>query len=250
MGDTIYFMKTSQQGFIVPLVLILVALFFIGGGSYAYLQTKQNNQVVNAGSDVQAIPESQAGEGQILLGDRAMYENLSAEEKRMVDKYYETTSKWHDEESRKMFPPSTCVLKYYDPEQILIACDKGKDALQFFLVDKNTSELKKDSGFLFFYGEYLESKNYLISVGESIIYYYRVGDTNIKLVPGSKLIDADAGETYNKGSVARYPLGFTAAFVEPTKMLTVSVYKADRGVDNPPDGKFYQKIRTMQFALP
>lgn len=34
-------MKTSHRGFIVPLLLILVALFLVGGGAYVYVQNKQ-----------------------------------------------------------------------------------------------------------------------------------------------------------------------------------------------------------------
>lgn len=47
-------MKTPQKGFVVPLLLILTAIFFIGGGSYAYLQAKQNNQPAVIGLDIQA----------------------------------------------------------------------------------------------------------------------------------------------------------------------------------------------------
>ena len=36
-------MKTSHQGFIAPLILIIIALLVLGGGAYVYVQKKQAN---------------------------------------------------------------------------------------------------------------------------------------------------------------------------------------------------------------
>jgi hypothetical protein len=37
-------MKNSHKGFILPLLLIIIALAFVGGGAYVYLQNKQSGQ--------------------------------------------------------------------------------------------------------------------------------------------------------------------------------------------------------------
>ncbi len=52
-------MKNTQKGFIMPVILILVALLVIGGGAYMYTQNKQGNQpeavsqTIDTGSTVQ-----------------------------------------------------------------------------------------------------------------------------------------------------------------------------------------------------
>ena len=38
-------MKNTQKGFIVQLLLVVIALLFVGGGAYVYTQNKQANQL-------------------------------------------------------------------------------------------------------------------------------------------------------------------------------------------------------------
>ncbi|MCR4276432.1 MAG: hypothetical protein NUV90_03540 [Candidatus Parcubacteria bacterium] len=55
-------MKTSQKGFISPLLLALIAVLLIGGGVYAYVQNKQASQPVAAQtSDWKTYTNSQYG---------------------------------------------------------------------------------------------------------------------------------------------------------------------------------------------
>lgn len=39
-------MKNLQKGFIVPLLLVIIALLFAGGGTYVYTQQKQSNEPI------------------------------------------------------------------------------------------------------------------------------------------------------------------------------------------------------------
>lgn len=52
-------MKTTQRGFIVPLLLILIALVLAGGGAYIYTQMKQANPFVSEGT---ALPQASSTE--------------------------------------------------------------------------------------------------------------------------------------------------------------------------------------------
>ncbi|MEK7126140.1 MAG: hypothetical protein AAB517_00115 [Patescibacteria group bacterium] len=49
-------MKNTQKGFIVPLLLIVIALFLAGGGAYVYTQNKQENSSVISSN--QAVPST------------------------------------------------------------------------------------------------------------------------------------------------------------------------------------------------
>lgn len=48
-------MKTTQKGFIVPLLLALVAVLVLGGGAYVYVQNNQTNQPATATSTTQIL---------------------------------------------------------------------------------------------------------------------------------------------------------------------------------------------------
>lgn len=69
-------METSQQGFISPLVLALIAILLVGGGAYAYVQTKnQGNQATTGvGVDTKATSTAQTSEVETL--NNGLYKNL------------------------------------------------------------------------------------------------------------------------------------------------------------------------------
>ncbi|MCX6787323.1 MAG: hypothetical protein NTY93_02245 [Candidatus Kaiserbacteria bacterium] len=46
-------MKNSQRGFVMPLLLAIIAILLIGGGAYVYMQNKQTNQPATTNSVAQ-----------------------------------------------------------------------------------------------------------------------------------------------------------------------------------------------------
>jgi len=241
-------MKISQKGFIAPLLLALIALLLIGGGAYVYVQNKQGNQSVVVDSTTQATSTTQLQDdsGKILLGDRALYENLSPEEKAIVDEYNTYIVRRNNPALENVDPSQFpyeerplyyLSLKYYDPTKILITRANVKGTGSLDLVDRKDW---KDIGYLMGGVGYIESNGYAISVGNDGIFYYKAGDSTIRNVPNSKLT---SGETYQE-SPGMGGGSYTIAFDEPTKTLTVTVYRGDLyGNGNG------QKIRTVKFVL-
>lgn len=227
-------MKTSHKGFISPLLLALIALFLIGGGAYTYMQKKQVNQsaVVTTTTQATSTIQSQDNSGKILLGDRSSYENLSLEEKAIVDAY----------NNAHKVDPSLYILKHYDSTKILIGTLSVKGASSLSLVGrKDWKNIGENTDSLWTGGGYVESNEYAISVGNNDIFFYKVGDSTISSVSNSKLA---SGETYEE-SPGMGGGNYTIAFDEQTKTLTVTVYRGDLyGNGNG------QKIRTVKFVLP
>lgn len=254
-------MKDPQKGFITALLLTVIVVLFlvVGGEAYVYVKMKSDRPpavdssapaVVRTAPAVEAVPvqatpvqtvsASQDSSGRILLGDKAKYANLSSDEKAVVVNYLNNFLKnipqmyWSD------FSVSGCILKYYDSDKILVGCAQPKPSFPLYLVNRNDwKDIGQYSGQLNLFDGYVESKEYAIAVNDAGIFYYKTGDPDISLVPGSKL--TDAGETYVESIGMAYSYGVT--FDEPTKTLTVSVYKALNKLPNP-------RIRTVKFVLP
>jgi len=53
-------MKITQRGFIIPLLLVIIAVLLAGGGTYVYVQNKQANQVATVTPTPQATSTTQA----------------------------------------------------------------------------------------------------------------------------------------------------------------------------------------------
>ena len=226
----------------MPLLLILVAIFFIGGGSYAYLQTKPDIQPAVVDSNVQVasmtrvVPEPIASEGKMLLGNSAFYENLSPEEKDMVESYYSSLGITTGSKDVSL-KDSRCLLKYYDSMRMLVACPVSQNMT---LVNRNNMTVALGS-FSSFYAGYAESMGYVISVNDGGISYYKAGNSAIQNIPNSKPIN---GESYVDNEIGMPDSSsYHISFNESTKTLSVSVYKSADGPSSP-------KIRTAKFVLP
>lgn len=132
-----------------------------------------------------------------------------------------------------------CQLKYSDSNVALIGCLGSKVGIRFFLVklaDMQSFDFDADS--INTWG-YVETKNFLISIQNNNITYFRPGFTEIKKVPGSELDYRE--ETYVKqGGLADT---YEFSFDETTKTLTVSVFKNDY-TEGP-----NTKLREVQFVL-
>jgi hypothetical protein len=205
---------------------MFVVVVLVGIGVWMYAQETRKNSGY-----------SPATQSEILLGEKAFYENLSSEEKKLVGAYYDTLG--NDTIGLLTQPISSCVLKYYDPFRALIGCGTPKGTT-FLLVDRENwrkigegANLRLDDG-------YIESDTYAISTNLNEIFYYEVGKSSIKSVPNSKLSSV---ETYQE-SAGLGGGNFTVSFDASTKTISAEIYKATRG------GERREKIRTATFVLP
>jgi len=246
-----------QKGFIAPLLLALIALLLIGGGAYVYVQNKPANQPVTASSTTQttSAAQSQDDSDKILLGDRALYKNLTPDEKAIVEDFYNNGYKDVPARYAAGAEATSCRLKYYDPAKALIGCVSVKPSLPFYLVDrKDWKDVGENSGQLNSLHGYVESVGYAITVdGTAGIYYYKAGNSGINIVSNSRLAkckntngadtECPNGETYVRQSGMSND--YEASFDESTKTLTVSIFKniGNEESENP-------EIRTATFILP
>lgn len=231
-------MKTKQRGFIVPLLIVIIALLLAGGGAYVYMQQKQANQSTTV--------VSQDIISKIILSGRA----LSSEEKVVLEDYYNNLIKYGELDAQQIYKNVKkeyqdshsifyCTLKYYDATKVLVGCDFMKSGPFLHLVNRNNwKDIGENNEQLDFFHGYAESTEYVITVNDNGIFYYKAGDSDIHFISGSKL----AGEeTYIKsfGKVDEY----TITFDEPTRTLMATVYKPSGGIAN-------SEVRVVKFVLP
>lgn len=57
-------MKNSQKGFVLPLLLIIIAALLVAGGAYVYVQNKQTNQMSDVTLPDQTTPTAQTSNTQ------------------------------------------------------------------------------------------------------------------------------------------------------------------------------------------
>lgn len=237
-------------------ILVSITILLASGWVY-FIQTNPNNQSVVVDSLVHATPitqtvsEPKGNKNKMLLGDQALYKNLSEEEKSIVKEYSKRYLKdpdlpWKDSQ---YYLWDGCMLKYYDLIRALIACPSGKEMTSpsFSLVNRNNMTIEISSSSPYFsgpYGGYAESDKYAIAVNDYGIYYYKAGDSKISNVPNSEPV---SGETYVE-LAGPQDNEYEVAFDELTRTLTVSVYKLTNGY--PDYNQTNQKIRTVKFVLP
>lgn len=185
--------------------------------------------------------------GVILTGNRAKYENLSEEERKIIDRYTEKYPAIYKEilagSGNEIAAKNTFPLKYHDDKTAVIADFNDKVGQNLIIYNIATFEkLNKDEMFLF--GNYVESRNYIVATINAIdgeFIFYKNGATDFQKIPSSLL--KSKNETYMKqggfGGVYDFSLDDT------TKTLTASVFKPvfREGQNNP-------KIRTATFILP
>lgn len=233
-----------QKGFVVPLLLLTIAVLVIGGGVYVYQDNKQSDSSSIAAStttptvkapttQTQPLKSPAVTTGTILLGDKAFYKNLTSEQKAIIialnasfDVPAETLESY--------------VLKYYDSRKIIFGNTSTKTILPLVLLERNSWKYIGDINCkINVNGGYFESQSYLIGVSDSGVCYYKLGDATLTLIPDSL---PGKGETYvkNAGALDYYDVSFN----EATKVLSAGVFRAinDDGPDNP-------KLRTVQFTL-
>ena len=251
-------MKTShkslpagRQGFIVPLLLILVALFFIGGGSYAYLQTKPDTQPAVVNSATQATSTARVSNTSrdfpvatnILPNPdlsgiiRSDYDNNEDRyQKALIRKVYDTLTEYEKalldriKSSPKMKilfrnhgygdngVPSEMWLKYYDKETVVFTLPSENGSRYFHIYNINT--LDKISLATAASSFRAESNNY-------IIFPMRRGDRN-----SDASIDADEYLLYYKKGARDFQVVPNSLLVKPETYLS----------SDGPDEGFYSDI--------
>lgn len=252
-------METSyRKGFAVLPIILVIALLAIGGGVYYFVQKTKISQptivsqvVTTTPTPTSTVAVPQSNAGQILLGESAHYENLSPEEKLILQAYVK--SWWAPD---FLYPTmqdaiNGTTLKYYDTKKIVAGVNNGKFYVAVLISRDGWKQigvsdgLKQDVNFfpqLYIDSGYFESEDYVISVNGFRIYYYKAGDSDINLVPGSALSYPNPNEVYVSSSGGGLD-DYDASFDKITKTLTVSVYKTGPGY-------VHQKVRTAKFVLP
>lgn len=239
-------MKNSSKGFIVPLLLILIALFFIGGGSYAYLQTKQNNQPAVVDSNVQTTSTTKTTPAPQQLPIAAnILPNIHSPtdyEKSLVSRISSLYS-----------PENSYIIKYYDDKTVVFYTLSSKGTLSIFDI-KNLKALSTPVLDAAFDPAVVESNSYMIGIGSvpapdgnlgivaGDIIFYKKGATDFQIVPNSTL---PVSETYAAKWLGETAYAYDLTFDESTKILTASVFK-----QNPDQEAPNTKVRTVQFVLP
>ncbi len=219
-------MNAPCKGFIiVPLLLILIAIFFIGGGSYAYLQTKPDTQPTTANSDVQATSQQLPIAATILSDTHSPTDYEKSLVNRMILEY-------SSENSYK--------IKYYDDKTVAFNLSTAKSV---GLSIHDITSLKRLGGLYDMDGA-IESSSYIISANGSDLVFYKKGGVDLLTIPGSTL---SSSETYATKWLGMISYAYDFAFDEPTKTLTASVFRFKPNPDvNAPN----IKLRTVKFVLP
>ncbi len=185
--------------------------------------------------------------GRILLGDRSKYENLSVDEKKLVDsviaKHPEIYTSLLDMYGGEILAKNYFELKYHDSETFALAVPTGKVGLVLNIYSVDSFEILESdaSANVYFFGNSQETENYIIAAGDSQFTYYKKGEKHASLVKGS-FLDMKK-ETYAKLGGFGSTHDFT--FDDVSKTITASVFAPvfKEGKENP-------KIRTVKFVLP
>ncbi|MDO8742093.1 MAG: hypothetical protein Q7J45_00955 [bacterium] len=172
-----------------------------------------------------------------MLRENSAYEYLSSEGKTIVTDYYDSI--WRGVPAYDRPDISYCLLEYYDTSRALISCPNGKEFQPHVSTLIDRRDMSK-LGSMGSYAQYTISDNYIISVNDDGISYYRAGDSLIRTVSNSQLT---AGKTYML-SADSFDAITNLSIDELTGKLIVSVYYKDSA----PHVK--QKIRTAKFVLP
>jgi hypothetical protein len=232
--------------FALVLLAIFGAVFFVGKNKEEIAinvpaPDPQTSTTTTPKKEIVSTP------GVILTGDRAKYENLSEEEKKIIDRYTEKYPAVYKEilagtgneiAAKNYFP-----LKYYDDKTVVIAVTNEKGAFNVLVYDAQTLEQINDylKVPLAIFGTIFENADYIISSNGAQYFYYKKGERETKTVAGSLLTSKN--ETYVKigGFGDQYDFTFDAE----SKLLSVSVFKPinSSSLPNP-------KIRTATFVLP
>jgi hypothetical protein len=185
--------------------------------------------------------------GVILAGDRAKYENLSEEEKKIIDRYTEKYPAIYKEmlagSGNEVAAKNYFPLKYYDDETVVIAVTNEKGAYNVLVYDTKTLEQLNDNlkAPLYIVGTIFENTDYIISSNGVQYSYYKKGERETKVVIGSLLTSKN--ETYVK--IGGFGDQYDFTFDGLTRTLSASVFKRVYATE-----KENPKLRTATFILP
>jgi hypothetical protein len=240
-------MKTLQKGFIAPLLLILIAVLLVGGGTYAYVHTKQENRPAVVSQANQAMSIKPRPVAASILLDNTYNRNLTDYERALTDRM-----------SSMVGSDAQTTLKFYDNKTVLFSFSAAEDR---YLDIYNIDTLEKiDKGDLVLFGNnYIESSSYIIvaSIGpltpnatswDEYFAFYKKGATDFQIIPNSILPYSTStppgSETYEKAPGGMGTSIYDFTFDELTKTFTASVFKRTNvNASN-------IKIRTVKFVLP
>ncbi len=240
MDDILQSMKTLQRGFIVPLILILVAIFFIGGGSYAYLQTKQLPVAAHI-----LLDASDQG-----YNDRTDYEKVLIQKIKSLPEMKNLG--YDDPGSPSSLENYLINLKYYDEKTVVFNIPfQNHSSLVIFIYDINTlKQLNRTD--LPSIANYNESENYIVLAvpkekfpahvitTKEFLLFYKKGALNFQMVPDSVLSEPETYESWCRDSVCTHEI----AIDDLAKVVTADVFK------NNFQATGFPRDRTVHFKLP
>ena len=239
-SDTLQHMNISNKGFIVPLLLLLIAIFFIGGGSYAYLQTKQLPVAAHI-----LLDASDQG-----YNDRTDYEKVLIQK---IKSLPEMKNLGYDDPGSTLSLENYLInLKYYDEKTVVFNIPfQNNSGLAIFIYDINTLKQLNQTN-LPSIANYDESENYIVLAvpkekfpayaitTKEFLLFYKKGALNFQIVPDSVLSEPETYESWCRDSVCTHEI----AIDDLAKMVTADVFK------NNFQATGFPRDRTMRFKLP
>lgn len=107
----------TTKGFIVPLLLVIIAIVLAGGGAYVYTQTKQGNQTATESSTIQTT------EKQVQIPD-SQQQNFSTSAKRYVVKGAAVYFIWNSNNDERLIAGA-------DANTFTVICTSSSDGLSY-----------------------------------------------------------------------------------------------------------------------
>ena len=226
-----------KKSHILLMIAFVTVIFFLGKQLLVSNFTfKQQEPVASIKADERS--------GQILPISNT-YSDLTLYEKKLINTFFEKNPEYveyykvYGDQYESVLRDSV-KLKYYDNNIVVLYEATGKGGYLVTIYDKSSwKQLNKESMYL--HSLDIESQNYIVSVYEDKIIYFKPGMSEFKTLAGSNITSNK--ESYLSGVGPGGP-EHSLSFDESTKTLTVSVFKT-----TDPDNGQYPKLREVQFVL-
>ena len=238
------------------LVLLVIVISYFSFYKYdnklsPYLSDNNTNNITSTNTVLVKATTSPAIEypvitksGVIILSEIGIYKDLNAEGKKMMDDYFKSAGfdiKYLKESRENSF------LKYYDDRIATIGkyTSKPNQSMSLVFFDRKNMKIIDTSKLnikpLDYSDAYVENKQYMLSVYDDGIVYYKAGNYDLKLLPNSAL---KAGETYIKFNevVNRYEISLSST--------TPGILKASVFSNVEYDGNYHKRLREVEYMLP
>lgn len=228
---------------IILIVVGIIVVTVLGRLGWAYYQVKFGVTSTNETSTTSVSENNTEKVVALNILPRTPYGDLTNYEKDLIQKYlrkYPEFSEGAEYDSPGTAPESHLAVRYYDLKTALFELSGFKNS-RLCIYDINTlDQIGKSTDC--FISPYVEFNNYIFSVINDNIFYYKKGAVVFGVVPNA-LLDFK-NETYIFTSGAGGEEG-GISFDEVTRTLTASVFDSS----SMKNGVSTKKIRTVKFVL-